>query len=208
MANFNELREKVFTVVRDSGRTFITEADVDQWLSEAMLDLSSRLRLAHGSASGTVTSGSITLPTDYIDLISLAVDGVTDGYIDFDVDTETFDQYQDDEDDPGVTIGRVFNGAIELYPAPSNGTAYTLRYWATESAALADFSGSLQIRMVNYARAHALYKNREDTTADRYMALYEQGLPGPNTASRNHDPGPLTIKPALGYFDSYTYLGY
>lgn len=203
MANFNELRDKVFTVVRDTGRTFITEQDVDQWLTEAMQDLSSRLRLSQGTqTSPAITSGAITLPTDYIDLISLAVTGVTDGYVDFDVDLTTYNLYQDQGSDPGVTIGRVFNGSIEMYPAPANSTAYALRYWAFEKDSLTEFTPSLHIRMVNYARAHALYKEKDFGAGDRYLTMYEDGLPPPNDSSRNHDPGPWSIRPEPNYFES------
>lgn len=199
---FNAMRERVFTVVRDTARTFVTEQDVDQWMREAMRDLSARLHINHASASGTVTSGNVDLPVDYVDLVSLAVDGVTDGYVDFDVDPETFNLYVNQGSDPGVTIGRVFNRAIELYPEPANGTAYTLRYWNSVDDSLSNFNPAIQTRIVNYARAHALYKEKDFGAGDRYLSMYEDGLPGPNDLGPNHDPGPWSIRPEPNYFES------
>lgn len=208
LAGYNELREKVFTVVRDSSRNFVTEADVDLWLGEGMDDLSSRLHLSQNTktdSDSAISGNTIAIPTDFVDLIWLKVDrsGSDNDYV-LPVDEELFNYYEESGADLSVTIARSFDGSFELYPTPS-GTDYTLRYWSSTSTDLTAFTGTLRTRMVNYARAHAKYKEGEFTAGDRYLELYERGLPAPSDAGRNRPLLPATIRPEFGWFDSSAY---
>lgn len=199
---FNELREKVYTVTRDSGRDFITEDDVDLWIQEAMDDLSSRLHLVQGSTSSTTSGNTIAIPDDYVALIWLEItkSGAGNDYVHW-VDEDVWNYHSEVGADPGVWYGRPFNGNFEIYPTPDTGTAYEMRFWKSTDSSLTEFTGTLKTRIVNYARAHAKYKEGEFQAGDRYMGLYEEGLPSRNDRGRHHHPGPLTIVPLGGPFD-------
>lgn len=203
MPSLTELKESVFSVVRDTARTFVTEEDVDKWLREAMTDLSSRLRLVQNYVEDTTDgTNQIALPSDYMDLIWLQVpgSGTNDDYVTW-VDENTWNAYSEQGAD-SATIGRVFNGNIEVYPTPDTGTAYTLRYWATNSNSLTGFSGSLQIRMVNYAVYRAKLKEGEPAIAREYLDEYERGLPPPNNLGSNAPILPDRISIEAGPFDT------
>lgn len=208
LAGLNELREKVFAVVRDTARTLVTEAEVDLWLIEGMEDLSSRLHLTQNSktqADSAISSNRIAIPSDYADLVSLKVDrsGADNDYVLF-VDDDLWNYHNEAGSDLSVTIGRTFNGNFELYPTPS-GTTYTLRYWSSSSD-IAGFTGALRTRIANYARAYAKWKEGDMGQGDRYMELYERGLPDPLNTGKNRPILPATIRPAFGWFDSSEYL--
>lgn len=203
LAGWNEMREMVFTVVRDSSRDLVTETDVDLWLTEGMRDLSSRLHLTQNSKTqvdSAISSNLIDIPSDYVELIWLKLEDEPVVW----TDEETFNSYQESGGTLSTTIGRVFNGNFELYPTPTD-TDYTLRYWSS-STAVAGFTGTLRARLINYARAHAKWKEGEMGHGDRYMELYERALPTPNDLGQNRFPGPFEVHPAPGWFDSAEYL--
>lgn len=203
---WNEMREKVYAVVKDSSRTTVTEADVDLWIQEGMEELSSRLDITQAQktdADTAISGNAIALPTDFKEHIWLQMDS-TDDYAEF-VDEDVWNSWQDSGGDPGHTLARVFNGNIECYPTPAAGSDYVLRYW-TISSAPSSFTGSLRAKCVNYARAHALYKMDNPAMADRYMAMFEQGIPEPNVRTKNSQVLPTAIYLAGGYFDSSDYL--
>lgn len=193
-----EMREKVYVVIRDSSRSFVTETDVDQLLMEAMDDLSSRLRIRHGSVTAVTSDDSIALPDDYMDFISLDISDDSLTWVD---NNEWAGAVRDA--DGSYLMARIFGGSIELYPTPDVGTAYTLRYWASGPDSLDGFTGTLKTKCVQYARAHALYKVGEETRGDRYLSFYEQGLPSPNLSSRNQPQLPSSMSIAGGPFDTY-----
>lgn len=197
----NEIREKVYANVRDADRSFIEEGHVDLWIQEGMGDLSTRLNLGQSEKTGT-TSGTISLPADFMEFISLVVDDEVPEF----VDRETYRLWEE-EGSPPKTIAQVFGGNIELFPAPS-AVAYTLRYWSSSSDSLTEFHGGLRLRLTNYATYRALMKVRDYTGADRFLRMYESGLPSPNVRGRNQEAGPIQVTPILdGYFDSADYLG-
>jgi hypothetical protein len=204
-SGFNELREKVFTVIRDSARTFVTEGDVDLWIQEAIDDLSARLYLVQNSKASTTSGNSIALPSDYLELIWLKIASDDEDYVHW-VDNDTWNRYQEEEAAPNRWLGRVFNNSIEVYPTPDTGTAYTLRYWAASpSGSLTNFNSSLRLRVVNYAKSQALYKTGDFAAADRFYDRYERNLPPPNDTSKNHPPGPINLYPIPSYFDTSAY---
>lgn len=204
---FNEIRERVFTVVRDSSRTLVTETDVDLWMGEAIEDLTTRLHLGQEEKTGTTSGNTIDIPDDYVDLIWLKVtrSGSDNDYVLW-RDDDIYNSYAESGAAMGSTIGRVFNGNFEMYPTPDTGTAYTLRYWASSSSSLANVRGSLRTRIVNYSRAHAKYKEGDMGAGDRYMELYERNLPAPDNMGPNRLPGPYSIRPEGNWFTSGAYL--
>ena len=208
LTGWNEMRERVYTVVRDNqNREFVTPDQVDIWMREGMTELTSRLQLTQAETTGVTSGATLALPTAYVDMVWLKVvdSGDSDDYVQW-VDEDVWNSWDEGSWDPGMTLGRVFNGNVELYPTPTTGTAYTMRYWTTSDASLTGLTGSLKTRIVHYARAHALWKWGESSLGDKYFSLFEQHLPNPDLQSKNRAPGPISLYPRFdGWFDSAAY---
>jgi hypothetical protein len=176
--NFEQMQNRVYAVVRDEPKVFVLQSEVQDWLNEANVELARRLRVLRATAAGATAGSTIALPADFLEALTLDLAGKK---VEF-VQDPTMDARQGIGGTPGYTSARVFGNALEMFPTPPNGTAYTLRYVkapATMSIAtdVSDLPVSLHVKVVNYARAHAMYKMGEIANADRYMGLYEQGLP-------------------------------
>lgn len=142
------------------------------------------------------------MPADCVQVLSLRL-GSDD--VEF-VDDATWNAYSDATGYTSHTLGRVFGSTIELYPTPSAGTSYAIRY-AYVPLALAqpedepEIAANLQPRLVQYTLAMCKYKEGEPGEGDRYLSLYEAGLPAPPLGSLTQRPGPLSIGFAEGPFD-------
>ena len=180
MPTLAKLRSLVYAVLRDDERSFVEPWFVDAMLNEAYIDLVARLRLKPTEATGTTSAtGTITVPTNFIELIDLHVGTV---FIPF-VPDPTFQFFAVPGQTLDSTIARMDGqSTIETYPAEVS-QAYTLRYAArpvemlSDGDAPSDISRELVPRIVHYARAHAKWQEGMQDEGDRYMALYEQGLP-------------------------------
>lgn len=213
---FVEMQERVRSVVRDTQGAFITDDDVEDWLNEGQQELAHRLgilqkevtNLTAGAAQ--ITGGSLALPSDLVDVISLALDAAT-GEVAI-TDEGTFSSYVNAGATAPVTLGRIFNRAIELYPAPSDGATYTFRYvrdLPNVSTATEETEGGLPSelhgRMVHYARAQAMWKLKEMSRGRVYWELYAEGLP-PHPLGRSRNTPTLDVSPDPNYFESAEYL--
>ncbi len=212
MATLAQLETAVFAVLRDDQKSFVLNSEVDTWLNESYLDLAARLRLTVKEKTGTTAAdGTIALGTDAADFIELRWLKVTPSsgstaeerltYVDDDV----YDSYKDTETVPGTDIFRIFAGKIETYPVQVS-RPYRMRYVfkPTALSAGADVPAipeELHIRLINYARAQAKWKEGDSLEGDRYFAFYERGLPDAPRASRRERPGPFSMVPVPGVFD-------
>lgn len=199
--SFESLRERVYTAVNDSARAFVKEEYVDMWLQEALVDVSSRLQLQSDSQTGTTTTEFISLPANFVSLIWLKLG---DDFV-APVPDAVFNSFTDAEETPDVPLIRYFQGQFEVYPEPTVGTAYELRYWNSSADDLTAIREDIQNRLVNYGRAMACYNEKQVAMGDRYMAMYESGLPAASHSGARV-PGPIQIGVAPGYFDSSGYL--
>lgn len=202
--NLRELRDRVFTVLRDTSREFVTNDDVDDWLSEAYVDVNARYRYLRAESTGT-TTGDITMPTSprVLEVLKLKV-GTAE--VEF-TDDEVFDSFVDHGATPSNSgvLGRVFEGVIELYPAPVD-AAYTLRYIREPVPLTGDDQSPelpehLQVKMIRYAQAQAFLKMDQASEFSAYYALYEQGLPSPPGIVKPINPGPFVVTFEKGPFD-------
>jgi hypothetical protein len=202
-----QLRSRVYAPLRDSERSFVEPWFVDQLLNEAYLDLCARLRLYEKTATGTVAAaGIITYPTDLVEVKNLWLATATLP-VQF-VDADTFLAWANPATDaPYRDIARVTGATFETYPS-AEGIDYTLEYVArpTEMVAESDTPALLTIelvpRIVNYARAYAKWQEGESQEGDKFMALFEQGLPGAPREAWRRNPGPFTMIPEAGPFDA------
>lgn len=205
-----QLRSLVYAPLRDSERSFVEPWFVDAMLNEAYLDLNARLRLTRSTDEATTSStGTITLPTDFIEVLQLWV-GTSP--VVFHDDT-TFATYEAAGVAPYINtnavaiLGRMSmdRTKIETFPQAQS-TEYTLEYVARPASMDADtdtpssLSPEMQPRLVAYARAHAKWQEGEVVEGNQYMAQYEQGLPGSPRMTNNLRPASMTLIPEPGPF--------
>jgi hypothetical protein len=202
-----QLRAKVRDVLRDDAASdsdrFVQNSEIDGWLNEAALDIAWRTRTFRREETSTWSAATKlpTLPTDFVSVLQLRL-GTDD--VEF-VDDQLFWDWKDSTGTPAHPLGRVFGQTMEVYPSPVAGTAYALRYVARPAvldsdADQPDIPQTWQLKMVRYAQAMAQTALHEFADADRYMALYEAGLPARPNNEKNM-PGPLQLSPAMGPFD-------
>jgi hypothetical protein len=201
-------------VVRQGEMTYrdIQDYEIVDWLNEGLLDLAFRLGVVKHEIIGNIdTDGRFQLPADYLRAIQLRTSAMgSDGRFDVEfVDDAIFTDWLVNSGGgiPAHYIGRIFEGYVELYPAPTGN--FTLRYVArpntlVEKDDTSDLPVSVQERAIHYARAHALMAQglqQDLIKADRYMALYSSDLPSATVRDADH-PGPLQLVPAAGWFDA------
>lgn len=209
MATFLQLQDSVLAVTRDTALQFPTRTQVKEWINEAQLDLAARLRILYEIVSGTQSDNTLDAPADFLEHFELRL-GTPAETVDM-VDHETWNRWSDTAQTPNVPIARLnADGGTwryELYPTPAANTAYELRYFKKPTAMTADANVSelpeeLHIKMINYARAWAMYSQGDVGLGDRYMAMYEASLPPAPIARQRLNPGPLRVYPDLsGPFD-------
>jgi hypothetical protein len=173
MATWAEIRERTYQVVRDVPRTFVKEDFIDMSIMEAIEELTGELPIMEIELEGTTSDGTVALP-DYVRDIryfKLEHDDYPDP-VEI-VDDDVFNTYQEDGATPSRTLGRVFNNVMELYPAPTVSTDYTLRY-TKFSQSVVDLPRHLVPAVVYYARAQAMYAFGEAGMGDRYMNEFER----------------------------------
>lgn len=203
-----EMRDRARSVVRDTAKEFITDADLTAWINEAYLDLVTRFGLlkkefsiAMGAAGTSVVDGTVDLPADFIAMTKLRLAGETG----FPVSDDDWWMYSDGDADPSPPVFRVFNEKLEIFPAPSTGTAIRLRYVYQPTALAASdsipaVSEELHHLLIRYAQAQAKYKKHEFEAGDRYLQMYESGMRDARPRDREM-PGPLVMTMEGGPFD-------
>ena len=190
--SLEELRDRVFAVLRDQSRKFIGEPAVDAWLNEAQLDLAHRQRVLRREYAGTYVGSTIVLPKGAFEILEIEV---PDG-------TEIVSHHSHDD---------VFGSHIEVYPEASSDTSYVLTYLKeptplTQPDHVSELPPELHPKMVKYAQAQACYKEREYQQGDRYLQMYEDGL-SPHPQGRGRAiPVPVSVELEGNYFDSSCYL--
>ena len=210
MSTFTELEADVYSVLRDTTKTFVLSTEVKKWLNDGNLDLVARTGRLRKAVTGTTSStGTIDLPDDFIRLTSLYVydDAVGLSQPPTHAEDGQFLWYQNSEQLPATIIYRIFNGTIETYPAAIS-AAYSLEYVyapavMSTGSDVPELPFEMHVKIVYYARAQAKWKEGEETEGDRYWALYLDGIPsrGPDAGLREN-PGPATFLPVMTYWDN------
>jgi len=218
--NLAELQKAVYSPLRDPNRTQTDPDDVIDYLNDAYVDIATRLELLQTEKSGTTSAGfTIDIPDGsaadpaFIRILRLKLDTNTDVYF---TDAATWQSHKDQASTPTRTLGRVYNGKIELYPTPATGTAYVLRgvYIPSGTTAATRRLGDptdipklpahLHRKLVYYAQAQAQLVLGQDVTYDRLMGTYEQGLPEVRAGRPILSPGPDALLVEPGPFDRVT----
>jgi len=208
MSGYLELTDRVFAVLRDSERVFVLETEVGEWLNEAQLDVVARTGILKKTDTGTTTSlGTVALPTDFIRETAFSVATTTANVNESPelTNDEIFLSWKNAAATPSNTLARIFNENIETYPAVVS-KAYSLEYIRKPLALVVgtdvpEIPEELHIRLVNYARAQAKWKEGEQGEGDRYWALYMEGMPTAPTAQYRTRPGPFSFIPESSYWE-------
>lgn len=212
MSTFLELQTRVRYHLRDSAGNFVLTAAIKDWINEAQLDVAARLRPVTNKATGTTSAGNtLAVPADFLALRTLRLDTDGDGTVEDDVEIVDDDVFNDSVDE-GVTldhtIARVIDGNFEFYGTPTTGTAYELVYYQKPTDLSADGDVSvlpleLHKKLGYYALYQSMMQVGEEGRADRWLALYEEGLP-PLSVGLRLWPGPLSVEPEKNQFDLTT----
>jgi hypothetical protein len=211
LPNLVKLRTLVYAALRDTERSFNEPWFVDEMLNEGYFDLNARLRLNKQEATGTTTAdGEVPFPTDLVELESLYIAGSPVSF----VDDDSFLSFQQagvlpyGTNDVSVLLGRVHQGShmFETFPAAAS-YDYVLEYIARPDVMAAEsdtpevLTKELVPRIVNYARAYCKWQEDAEQEGAKFMALYEQGLPGAPRDAFRRKPFPMSMIPEPGPFD-------
>lgn len=201
-----DIISRVRSVIRDSAGTFISDTEITEWANEAQLELAVRMRLLQEEdteADLTEGTNTITTPATFLAQSSLRI-GTDD--VEF-VSDDVWNSWADSETTPDHTIARVFDDLIELYPTPSSGFTYKLRY-QRKPAVLINGSDTpeipehLHIKLLHYCRYNALLAMGELQQANTYIGLYEQGVGRKGLPDRKWMTTPGQMVVARGPFDT------
>jgi hypothetical protein len=209
-APFGTLIARARSFVRDEGGSFIDDDDLGNWINEAYRDIAARLEVMQHEVEGDIwsTFDHLDLPPDavlnpdVVVILSLRFE-TTD--VQFVAD-QTFNQWRDDTASPPTTLGRVFDGKIEVYPLPAEGVHYVLRYAyipdeLVQPNDLHVLPVQLERKLIEYAVAQAKLKDEDHAASDRWFLKYEQGLPQVSTGRTVQMPGTMSFQPAPTYFE-------
>lgn len=205
--NLADLKRRVYAQLRDSGRAFATDTEVEDWLNDGYTDVAARLQLLQFEKVSVTTTATISVPFGAGDPEPIQVLSLRFGDDDVEwIDDATFNAWVDSDATPPHTLGRYWAGKLELYPAPAVGTSFTLRYSYLPPVldSVADvplLPPHLHIKLVYYAAAQAKLKYGELDESDRFLVLYEQNLPPPIRGLVTQRPAPLSLIPEPGPFD-------
>ncbi len=199
-----QMRNKVYMGLRDDSQQFITPGMVNEFLNEGYLDLCARLRLSQATATGSssATDGTVTLPTDFIEPTTFSMGAVPLQ----EATNDLFDSYALVGVAPSTVFYRFYNNKIETYPQQKN-VAYILKYTQVptrlinDTDVFADLPAELEIRLVHYGRGQCRYIEGDQADGDRYMAIYNAGIPSVPRAAFRFGRGPNELVPASGVFD-------
>ena len=207
--SLSQLRSLVYAVLHDTERAYADAWFIDYLLNEGYQDLNARLRLKKLTATGTTsTTGTVAYPSDLVEIQNFWVGTIEPGF----VDDDTFQSYAQRGSTPygsggfATTLARVNGTTIETYPMITSKN-YELEYVARPAQMVVDtdtpslLTMELVPRILNYARAHAKFQVGEGTEGSTYMAMYEQGLPGPPREAFRQRVGPMSMIPEPSIFD-------
>jgi hypothetical protein len=215
VATFLQMQTSVYAVLRDSEKAFVLAAEVKEWLNEAQLDYVARTGVLEKTATAsTAAGGTVALPSDLIRITSFAVDSDDDGVADTQVELvndDVFLSYKLGGGTPSRTLGRILGANIETYPVVAS-EVYVLEYvyappTLTADGDIAAIPVETHIRMINYARAHAKWKEGEAGEGETYMSFYLDGLPSSPSGQYRSRPGPFSFVPEMGYWDEVYWDG-
>jgi hypothetical protein len=208
MKTLAQLRALAYVPLRDSDQSFFEPWFIDAMLNEGYLDLNARLRLKKQTVTGTADAdGLIPLPTDCVEIENLYVGASPASFVDDDsflsFSMAGIQPYG--AGDVGALLARVNVGTMKIETFPVAASAdYVLEeiqrpdIMVDETDTPSILTPELLPRIVSYATAKGKWVAGEEQEGAKYMALYEQGLPGAPRDAFRRKPFPLSMIPEAG----------
>ena len=197
MTNAQDLIDRASGFGRDSGGGFITPQDYLDWLNEAQVDLAARLQLFEEQVSSTTSGNSIALSTspELLEIQDLLLG--TDDRVEF-ISSPDWNALLDNGATPTRTVARVFDGNIELYPTPTTGTAYVLRFKRLPTPLIAgedtvELPSQLHRKAIEYMKAQGRFKSGDFDEGNNWLSLYEQSLPRVSSGRERFFTPPISM---------------
>jgi len=205
--NLGDIQRRVYSHLRDAGKTFVLEEEVEDWINDAYIDLAARLRHLEMEKSD-VTDGTNAINFEAFSPEVMEIQKLRLGTdtVEF-VNTAVWDLWSDDGMVPDHTLGRVFDLKIQLYPTPANATAYKLRYAYLPSILIdlgdiPELPTHLHTKLVDYAIWKAKLKLGEVEEAQGFFFEYERSLPAPPVGKIRLRPHPIRVTFEAGPYDT------
>jgi hypothetical protein len=209
-----DLIARARAALRDDGPNALVDDDMLlSFFNEAQDDLALRLEMDEQTKTGTTSGATLTLPPAATDdplaeLISLDLGAAADDHVEI-VSIDDWNYANDNGISRSHTIAYIYDGVLTMYPTPTTGTAYSLRYRGLPPH-MVSTSDDWQLprwterKAIAYARYQASLVEDRPGIADRYLGEYEQDLPSVPLGRAAKFPGPLRVTIAAGPFDRDT----
>lgn len=207
MTTAAEIISRVLNPLRDAGQEFFPDAELIEYMNQAVVDLSARQRLFRSSAALVVASGHIDMTSDMLQIRwAKDEDGIEVSWM----DESTFFEYQANfpDWDSAQPLATVYSDAIWIHPTPADGDTFTVGYYGLPAVLTSDASTFplrriWEERVVRYIRSECWYKLGEPGMADRERSFYEEGL-RPSEAITDHQvPGRMNFAREPNVFDAH-----
>lgn len=206
MTTVADIITRALRPMRDTSQEYFVDAELIEYINDAVRDLSSRERLIREVSSVNTSGGALTLPT-----LALQVRWVQnpDGVEVVWLDESTFFIYQKEEPDwsEDNPLATIYDDKVWLHPAPADGVAWSVGFYGIPTAltAAANTFPLREVhegRVVHYVRGQCYYRLGEIELADREIAAYNMGLRPAEAIADHQVPGRLAFSREANAFDS------
>lgn len=208
MTTAAELITRILYPLRDVAQEFFSDAELIDYMNQAVADLSARQRLLRSTSTIATASGHLDMTADMLQVRWVRdPDGVEVGWL----DESTFFEYQliFPDWDSAQPLATIYDDAIYLHPYPVDGENWTVGYYGlpdemTSDADTFPLRRIWEERVVRYCRSECWYKLGEPNMGDRERSYYEEGL-RPSEAITDHQvPGRMSFAREPNSFDSHS----
>lgn len=202
MTTAAQLITRALYPMRDTNQSMFGDAELIDYINEAIIDLCARKALVHEEDS-TVTATATGLPISSVgggsDVLQIRWVVAPAGYPAVGVDPETLKISQEFDPDRSADepLYAVWDEYIYLHPAPTAGDSWTVGYYGIPASLTADsdtfpLSRLWEQKAVQYLRSKMWYSLGEIALGDREASNYEDGLPVGRVIDRNA-PGQVNL---------------
>lgn len=186
MTTVQNIIDRALRPMRDTAQEFFVDAELIEYVNEAMEDLSAKERILSEEANLSITAGTASLPADLLQIRWLKnPDGIEATWL----DPSTFNEYELagvdwSPDEPLVTV---YDNAVKVWPLST--ATWKLGYWSLPTAMTAD-SDTIPLprvwdrKIVRYVRAQCYYRLGEEDLGNIEMGQYAEGLRSSDSRDR------------------------
>lgn len=206
MTTVNQILTRARHPMRDSSEEFYTDAELIDYLNDAIADIAARERVVREETSVNSTSGFLAIPADFLSVRWVKdPDGKEVAWL----DESTFFSYRDTYPDwpSSDPLATIFDDKIHLHPAPADGVAYAVGNLAIP--ALVDDTGDTfplrriwEGKCVAYLQSEMYARDGEMELSRRKHEMYEAGLRPAQAPTDHQVPGRVALAREPNAFDA------